>query len=109
MVLMITIFWMWKMAMAVYTYTVLADAANEGLRYAIVHNGDVVGTTQVVTDYAKLSLHDTSGISVSVVPYANDGVFPRVTVTVTYTYVPYINIFTSPPVLHTFAEGRIVN
>ena len=32
-----TMFWMWEVVMAVYTYSVISDAAREGVRYAIVH------------------------------------------------------------------------
>src|SRR5205085_12359791 len=30
-------FWTWEVVMAVYTYSVISDAAREGVRYAIVH------------------------------------------------------------------------
>jgi Flp pilus assembly protein TadG len=112
MITLFTIFWMWEMAMAVYTYTVLADAANEGVRYAIVHSGDQTGTVSKVNDYARLSLHDTSGITVAV-GYPDGGTTSapppsRVTVTVTYTYIPYVNFMPNTLVLRTYAEGRIV-
>src|SRR5438094_10518401 len=74
-------FWTWEVVMAVYTYSVIADAAREGVRYAIVHgskNSNCSGpvpagftacpdpsganVTAVVWVYARLSIQDTSAI-----------------------------------------------
>jgi hypothetical protein len=128
MVVLLTIFFAWELLMAMYTATVMADAAKEGVRYAIVHGssstlcsgpnpsnpcandpsaGEVVNT---VKNYARASLHDVSAITVAVsYPDGNNDPPSRVLVTVTYNYVPYINLGSLTPRLTTKAAGRIVN
>lgn len=124
-VLMFVIFWTWELVMAVYTYTVIADAAKEGVRYAIVHGtgnsncsgpstgcGDTTGVNviNVVTDYAKYSLHDISAMTVTVTyPDSSSDPPNRVRVTVAYTYVPWAVLPWTPPTMNAAAEGRIVN
>lgn len=108
---LVVVFMLIEMSSAIYAYTVLSEAANEGLRYAIVHSSDadlITNTTNKVTGYAGLSLHDMSGLAVVV--STPDGQTPpgRVQVTVTYPYVPYVSFLTSPPTMHTYAEGRMV-
>src|SRR5260370_40496755 len=79
-----TIFGIIELIMMIYTYTVLADSAKEGVRYAIVHGCDVpasscsgtcatactdttgANVTLQVKDWAKLSFHDTSAMTVNV-------------------------------------------
>jgi Flp pilus assembly protein TadG len=98
-----------ELSSAVYTYTVLSDAANEGLRYAIVHSSDAgVTATSVVKTYASYSLHDVSSINVSVT--CPSWVPPNiVTVTVSYSYIPYLSAFMkTPPTMTAYAEGRLV-
>jgi Flp pilus assembly protein TadG len=97
----------------VYTYTVLSDAANEGLRYLTVNSGDTAGATSKVTTYAGYSFHDTAALTVSV---ACSGVAgscappSTAVITVTYPYVPYLSTFMSaPPTMHAYAEGKTVN
>lgn len=127
MVVLLTVFFAWELLMAMYTASVMADAAKEGVRYAIVHGSnstlcsgpnpsspcaydpsgaEVVNT---VKSYAKASLHDISAISVTVsYPDGSNEAPNRVAVVVTYSYVPYINLpFT--PTMTTKAAGRIVN
>ena len=127
MVVLFVVFCAWELLMAMYTASVLADAAKEGVRYAIVHGsnstlcsgpnpanpctsdpaaGEVVNT---VKTYAKASLHDVAAISVTVsYPDGTNDPPSRVTVSVTYSYLPYVNLpFT--PTLTTKAAGRIVN
>lgn len=127
MVVLLTIFFAWELLMAMYTASVMADAAKEGVRYAIVHGssttlcsgpnpsnpcasdpsaGEVVNT---VKTYASASLHDISAITVNVsYPDGNNDPPSRVLVTVTYNYVPYIQI-PFAPTLTTKAAGRIVH
>ena len=131
--MMFVIFWIWEVIFAVYTKTVLADAAKEGVRYAIVHGKgntncsgpntpacpDPTGANVVsqVQDYAQLTLHDTSAMTVTVQYLDNAGGFAttvdpntRVRVAVSYTYVPYITSLPwVAPTLNAVAEGRIVN
>jgi len=102
--------WVFEIGQLMYTYTVMADAANEGVRYAIVHSGaDVAGTTTRVKQFAATSMHDVSGISVTVSPMDVTYDPPnRVSVKVSYTYVPYLKVFITPPTLSAYAEGRMV-
>ena len=88
----------------------MADAANEGVRYAIVHSGgDPSGTTSRVVAFAGTSLHNVSGISVAVSHPDGDYVAPhRVSVRVTYTYVPWLRGFINTPTMKTYAEGRMI-
>jgi len=104
------VFWMFELGWLMYTYSVLANAANEGVRYAIVHSGgDAGGTQTTVHSFATASLHDVSGITTSVTfPDGSAAPPNRVRVTVRYVYIPYLPSFISAPTMHTYAEGRMV-
>lgn len=106
---LIVVFGTIEFSSLIYTYTVLANAANEGLRYAIVHSSNTSGATAVVKTYAGYSLHDTSKITVSVT-CANTCAPPdNVTVNVSYTYVPYLSsLMTTPPTMTAYAQGVTV-
>jgi Flp pilus assembly protein TadG len=99
-----------ELCSAVYTYTVLADAANEGVRYAIVHSSDTSGAVSKVKTYAAYSMHNVSAIQVSVTYPDGSSVPPnRVAVAVTYQYVPYVgNFMKKPPTMFAYAQGRLV-
>jgi len=99
-----------ELSWLMYTYSVLADAANEGVRYAIVHSGgDPAGTQAKVKTFAGASMHDVNAISTSVTFPDNSSAPPnRVQVTVTYTYIPFLPRFITAPTMHSFAEGRMV-
>lgn len=104
------IFGTMELCSAAYSYTVLADAANEGVHYAILNSADQSGAVQVVKTYATNTLHDTSTINVSVT-YPDGANTPpnRVAVRVSYTYVPYVSwVMANPPTMHAYAEGRMV-
>ena len=125
---MIVIFWTVELSMYVYTYSVLANAAKEGVRYAVVHgcgtnSGTCCGTctpacadpaganivTQV-TNFAQLSFHDVSAMTVNVNYLDGTAKSPnRVQVTVQYTYKPYFSFGFSPPVINAAAEGIVLN
>ncbi len=110
------IFMMIELCSAVYTYVVLSDAANEGLRYAIVHSseGGPTNTIAKVTSYATASLHDTSGMTVTVTGGACGSGDPTwsppniVAVCVTYPYLPYVPFMSTPPTMHAYAQSRFV-
>ncbi len=104
------VLWIFELSWLMYTYSVLADAANEGVRYAIVHSGgDPAGTQAKVKTFAGASMHDVNAISTSVTFPDNSSAPPnRVQVTVTYTYIPFLPRFITAPTMHSFAEGRMV-
>jgi Flp pilus assembly protein TadG len=104
------VFWVFELSWLLFTYAVLANAANEGVRYSVVHSGgDPSGVQTTVHNFAATSLHDISGISTSVTfPDGNSSPPSRVRVTVTYTYVPYLSHFINTPTVRTYAEGRMV-
>ena len=107
-VVFVVVFWVFEVAWLMYTYTVMADAANEGVRYAIVHSGDAAGTTTVVKNFAKTSLHDTSSIAVSVTFPSGSTPPNPVLVSVTYTYVPWMKGAISTPTMTAYAKGMMV-
>ena len=126
LVVLVVVFWAWELVMLMYTYNVMAGAAKEGVRYGIVHGtgnstlcslpcSGVCGTssaciTNVVTNYAKYSVHDISGMTVTVTYPDGSAKTPnRVRVAVSYPYVPWFALGWSPPVINAAAEGRIVN
>jgi Flp pilus assembly protein TadG len=118
-------FLIFEFCMLVYTYSVLANAAREGVRYAVVHGttntscsgpssgcGDSSGgnVVAVVRGYAALSFHDLRAMTVS--PAWPDGKSTpgsRVVVTITYPYISYLQLpgFVSPNMTLN-AESRIV-
>jgi Flp pilus assembly protein TadG len=110
MTILITMFLTFELCNAVYTYVVLSDAANEGLRYAIVHSSDGADTNTkaVVTKYIAASMNNFSGINVTV----STAIWSppnTVTVNVTCRYVPFLGFLSSPPTMHAYAQGRFVN
>jgi Flp pilus assembly protein TadG len=114
---LVVIFMTVELCSAVYTYVVLSEAANEGVRYAIVHSSDESLTERTVRNYAAYSLHDMSGTKLSVrITYPADpnctipGAPPcKVQISVSYPYLPYLNFMNSMPTMRAYAEGRLVN
>jgi len=122
--LVLVVFLIFEFCMTVYTYSVLSDAAREGVRYAVVHgtnnsacSGPSTGcdstgssVTAVVNSYAAVSFHDISGMTVT--PSWPDGTSKpssRVVVSIKYPYIPYLQIpGYNPPTMNVTAEGRIV-
>lgn len=126
-VLMFLVFCCFETIMLIYSYNVLAEAAKEGVRYAVVNGsnsgtpaGPASGTSSdcstnvtpvknVVTTYAGLTFHDISAMTVNVCYLDGNDVAPnRIQVTVQYTYVPYFKVPLTPTI-YAAAEGRIVN
>jgi Flp pilus assembly protein TadG len=115
-----------EMILLMYTYTVLADAAKEGVRYAIVHGCSLAAancsgtctpactdtTGANVTTYARnylgASLHDPTAMTVNV-SYPDSSSLPanRVRVTVSYPYQPFFGLSWPTVTVHAAAEGRI--
>ena len=113
------VFWIIEASFLMYTYTVMSDAANEGVRYAIVHSGSATGFTTNVTNrvktFAGTSLHNTSAMTVAVTDPDHTSATPdytpphRVRVTITYTYVPWLSTFMkNPPGMSAYSEGTMV-
>jgi Flp pilus assembly protein TadG len=108
-----------------YTYSVLADSAKEGVRYGIVHgtlsstcNGPgatgiscdttAAGVTAAVTSYANYSLHDTGSMTITPsYPDASSVPSSRVRVVVTYPYQPFFGLGWPTLTVNAAAEGRI--
>jgi Flp pilus assembly protein TadG len=110
-VIFTVVFWIFELGWVMYTYAVMADAANEGVRYAVVHSGgDASGTQAKVKTFAQTSLHDISAMSPPSVTFPDGSAAPpnRVRVTVTYTYVPWLKQFINTPTMTTYAEGRMI-
>jgi Flp pilus assembly protein TadG len=102
------VFWLFELCSLTYTGAVLNSAAQDGLRYAIVHgttgsncSGPDTGcgdqspyskVQAVVTTTASASLHNMSAMTVTV-SYANGtaAIGNPVSVVVAYTYVPFLN------------------
>jgi Flp pilus assembly protein TadG len=121
-----------EMVLFLHTYSVLADSAKEGIRYAIVHGADNTSAsgptcpcsaidgapgTGVVKTYAKYSLHDTSKMTVTVDynPNSANGAkacnvaLCMVRVTVSYLYQPFFGLgWPKNVTVNAAADGRIV-
>jgi len=141
--LMIMVFSILEMVLFMHTYNVLADSAKEGVRYAIVHgtrntqpsgptcpcpdidgppapSGTVPGYNSsygVVKTFAQYSLHDTTGMTVTVTygPADTPAVTPlnkapnRVQVVVAYPYQGFFGLGWPTVTVNASAEGRIMN
>jgi Flp pilus assembly protein TadG len=110
-VIFTVVFWIFELGWMMYTYSVMADAANEGVRYAIVHSGgDAAGTKATIKTFLQTSLHNVSSIDPQVTFPDGGSTAPpnRVRVIVTYTYVPWLKQFINTPTMSTYAEGRMI-
>ena len=116
-----------EIILMMYTYTVLADAAKEGVRYAIVHGCDLASGTcsgtcsptacadttgANVGDYARkylgASLHDPAAMTVTVnYPDSSSSPTKRVRVTISYPYQPFFGLGWPSVTVRAAAEGRI--
>lgn len=118
-----------EMIVLIYTYSVLADAAKEGVRYAIVHGTGVgastcsgpggsgvscadssaANVTAVVTKYTSLSFHNSAAMTVTPTYPDGSSVAPnRIRVTVAYPYQPIFGLGWPTVTVNAAAEGRIV-
>jgi len=119
----------------IFLMIVLADSAKEGVRYAIVHGtnnstpsgptcpckdidgpaappGTVPGYNSsygVVKTFAQYSLHDTSGMTVTVTYPAGNKTPNLVQVVVAYPYQPFFGLGWPTITVNAAAEGRIIN
>jgi Flp pilus assembly protein TadG len=130
--LMILVLSILELCGLLYTYNVVADAAHEGVRYAIVHginNGNPSGpttgsasnppcttsssnVTNVVTqvqNFAALSLHDMSTMNVFVCYLdGNNKLTSQVQVSVSYPFRPFFRLSWPSLTINANAAGRIV-
>ncbi|MHB8302656.1 MAG: TadE/TadG family type IV pilus assembly protein [Acidobacteriaceae bacterium] len=118
------VLWLFEMCMLTYTYSVLGDAARQGVRYAIVHGTDNTNCSgpssgcsdstggnvvSVVDTAAAYCFHNISGMTVQVsYPDASSAPPSRVGVAIQYTYVPYFKLPGIATVLQLSAQGRII-
>jgi Flp pilus assembly protein TadG len=117
-------FLLFEVSMLAYSYSVINNAAREGVRYAIVHGTDssncsgpsagcadasAANVVAVVTAYAATTFHDISGMTVTV-SYPDGTSSPQslVTVTANYTFVPYFQFPALASTLHLTSQGRIL-
>jgi Flp pilus assembly protein TadG len=119
----------------IYTYSSLAAAAKEGVRYAIVHGtGDttcLAGTnpctcsgpgngaitcsdstsanvSTAVTTYAAASMHNTAAMTITTsYPDSSSAAPNRVRVTISYPYQPFFGLGWPTITVNAAAEGRI--
>ncbi|HEU4635494.1 MAG TPA: TadE/TadG family type IV pilus assembly protein [Edaphobacter sp.] len=120
--MILLVFGLFEFSMLLYTYSVMYEAAHQGIRYAEVHGSDTgviasgcstsspAGVISTVQNAASASLHDTSAMTVTVCYPDTTGSTPLslVTVTVGYKYVPYVNVTGVTPTMSITSEGRIV-
>ncbi len=110
-VIFTVVFWVIELGYFTYTYSILADAANEGVRYSIVHSGgDAAGTQTVVKNFVATSPQNISSSIATTVTFPDGSAAPpnHVVVTVTYTYAPFISSLMTTTTMKTYAEGRMV-
>lgn len=115
-------FALFEFSMFVYTYTVLYEAAHEGVRLAEVQGYDAgnnlsgcsssapSAVISKIQSVAANSLHDMSNMTVTVCYPDATGSKPlsRVQVTVNYNYVPIVQIAGVSKSMSVYSEGRIV-
>ena len=106
--------WIFELGWLAYTYSVLTDAANEGVRHSIVTSGgDRPGTQTIVQDVAGTSLPNTACpplcTTVTFIPNGNAAPPNTVQVTVTYKYAPVFSNYITAFTMQAEAEGgRVV-
>ena len=109
----------------VYTYSVLADSAKEGVRFGVVHgtlsstcNGPgaagiacdagATGVKAVVSNYLSSSLHDKAAMTVTpTYPDGSSKPSSRVRVVVSYPYQPFFGLGWPTVTVNAAAEGKI--
>ena len=129
LITLVVLFGAIEMIIMIYTYNILAEAAKEGVRYAIVHGtglkaancsgpggggvicNDAAGANvkAAVNNYTRLSFHDNTAMTVTPTYPDSYSVAPsRVRVTVSYVYQPFLQLGWPTMTVNAAAEGRIV-
>lgn len=115
-------FALFEFSLFLYTYSVLYEAAHEGVRLAEVQGYDVgnklsgcstsVPSTVIsqIQNIAADSFHDMRNMTVTICYPDTTGSKPlsRVQVTLAYTYVPIVQIPGVKAKMSVYSEGRIV-
>jgi Flp pilus assembly protein TadG len=119
------VFWLFELCMFAYTCSVLNDAAQEGVRYAIMHGTDssicsgpdascpdqspYANVTSVVTTASSASIHNLSAMTTTVT-YGNGtaAIGNPVAVVITYTYVPILGFPSLARALTFTSRGNIL-
>jgi Flp pilus assembly protein TadG len=112
-VIFAVVFWVVEVCGIMFTYSTIANAAEEGTRYGITRSGVVADDSRIITrvkNFAGISVHDVSQVSVSVtLPDGGSKPPNRIQVAVTYTYVPWLSHYVKNRLIMTaYAEGRMV-
>jgi Flp pilus assembly protein TadG len=114
-------FAIFEFSMLAYTYSVLFEAAHEGLRFAEVQGydagNDLSGCSTTapssviskVQNVASQSLHNMQNMVVTVCYPDSTGSRPlsRVQITATYSYVPFVQVPGVTQTMSIYSEGRI--
>ncbi len=125
MVIFSLVFGLFEVCMLTYTCSVLSNAAQEGVRYAIVHgtsssncSGPDSGCSDqspyskvqsVVSTAASASLHDLTAMSVTVSYSAGTAAVGNpVRIVVVYTYIPYVSLPGLHNTLSFSSQGQIL-
>lgn len=121
--ILVAVLTLMELCNTVYTFVVLSEATNEGMRYAIVHSTDASFTTNVKNKVWTYSANaftiatPSTSVTVTVTCPDNGGTCPgsipgRVQITASYPYVPFISVISSlggsSPTMTAFAESRLV-
>lgn len=123
--ILFTVIWgVVEFSMMGYTYSVYADGARVGVRYAVTHgvdsstcSGPSTGCTDAtganvvsaVTNYVSGLTTLASSVNVNVsYPDSSSAPLSRVIVTVTYQYKPMFGVIGTGPSFSTSSAGRIV-
>lgn len=110
--ILFVVFMLFELCSCIYTYVVMSEAANEGVRYASVRDGIdtnlATDTANQVKAYATNSMHDITGMDVTVTLPSDEAPTQLVTVEVSYPYIPFTQFMTDPPTMHAYAQGKLI-
>src|SRR5271157_1689180 len=112
MITLVMIFSIIEFCSAIYTYVVLQEAANEGMRYAIVNANNIPEAVRRTKIYAGYSLHNVDAMTVTAVPSICGTCTPvcatalngtpgcPLIISISYPYLPYLAwIMPQPPTM----------
>jgi Flp pilus assembly protein TadG len=118
--LMIAIMWILQFMLLIYNYVLLAGAAKEGVRYAVVHGAknaspsSPADTTNVVNAAKIFAGFDGTNCATGkpcitvTYPDGSNALNNRVRVTISYPFVSLFSFGWTPPTINAAAQGRIM-